>query len=842
MNKWINSAFICRYKINLMKNIFTFLLVLAASSSIFAQRSGGFSGGASSQIMGKITGQIIDSQTKEPISYASIVVKKGDKQINGTISEDDGTFKIQDLPVDKYTVLVSFVGYETSTYEAELTPKNPDFNIGSISMSGSFQQLEEVVIEGEKELIENRVDKIVYNAENDVANKGGDASDVLRRAPLLNVDVEGNVSLRGSQNVTILVNGKPSSMFASNPGDALKSIPADNIKNVEVITSPSAKYDGEGTAGIINIITKKSTPEGFAGSIDASVGNLSNRGVLNINAGRGRFGFNTSASAFYSPTREGDFKFYREDIINNQSRILQESGPNESNRLGFFGTASAFYDFNAFHSFSTSFRLRGFASDRDNLVNGSFVDPANSINQQYLRNTESENLFSGYEWSLDYIYKFPEKKGQELSLSYKIDGNVQDQEFVITQQDQVGSDQTLFQDERNVNDGNNTENTIQADYVHPVNDKVKIELGAKTILRDVESDFEFESLNTATGNYETDPNRTDVFYYEQDVVAGYLSSTAQLTDKYGLIAGVRYEYTEITGDFDVTDAPFSNDYANWLPSITVSRKIGKFNTLKASYSRRIQRPSLRVINPYIQINGNRNQSAGNPELDPELTDQFEVSYGMFIKGLAINTSLFYRKTTDIIESYLDIDDSGLSSTTFRNIGESESYGVNFFSSVTIKKNITLRGGLNVYTYIGSGTVDGVALSREAVIWDGNLNGSIKMGRGWRTDLFGFYRPPRQTLQGTNPSFSLFTMGVNKEINDKVSLGLRLVEPFFANKNFGSELKGANFIQTTDTNIPFRSFGLNLTYKFGKLDFKQRQRRTKINNQDQEGDDGSSQQF
>jgi ferric enterobactin receptor len=831
-------------KLNWMKNIFTLLIMFTVVSSVFAQRPGGYGGrSGSSQILGKITGQIIDSETKQPITYASIIVKKDEKQINGTTSGDDGSFKIQDLPVDKYTVLVSFIGYETMTFEAELTPKNPDSNLGSISLSGSFQQLEEVVIQGEKELIENKIDKIVYNAENDVANKGGDASDVLRRAPLLNVDIEGNVSLRGSQNVTILVNGKPSSMFASNPGDALKSIPADNIKSVEVITSPSAKYDGEGSAGIINIITKKSTPEGFAGSIDTSVGNLSNRGVLNINAGRGRFGFNTSASAYYSPERKGTFDYYREDIINNQSRILQEAGPNFSDRLGFFGNASAFYDFNAFHSLSTSFRLRGFSSERTNTVNGSFDDPVNNIIQNYQRETVTDNLFSGYEWSLDYIYKFPEKKGQELSLSYKLDGNVQDQNFVITQNDNIGNDAALFQDERNINNGDNKENTIQADYVHPINDKIKLELGGKAILRDVTSDFQFDTLNINSNNYLPDPTRSDLFNYNQNVGAGYISTTMQLNAKYGLIAGVRYEYTEIEGDFEVQDAPFSNNYGNVLPSITLSRKMGKFNTLKASFTRRIQRPGLRVINPYIQINNNRNVSFGNPELDPEMTDQYEISYGVFVKKFSINASLFYKKTTDIIESYLNVANDGLSTTTYRNIGESDSYGVNLFSSLTVLKIITLRGGLNIYTYNGRGTVDGLALSRDAVLWDGNLSGNIKLNKGWRIDLFGFYRAPRQTLQGTNPSFSLFTMGMNKEINEKLSLGIRLVEPFFANKVFGGELKGANFVQRTTTNIPFRSFGINISYKFGKLDFKERQRRSKINNQDQNDDGGAqNQQF
>ena len=711
-----------------MKNLFISVALLI-SFTTYAQRPGGYGGGGRpSSIKGKITGVVVDQTTNEPVSYASVVIKKGEKQINGTITGDDGTFKIQDVPVDTYEVLISFVGYETITQSVEMTEKNPDVDMGNINISGGLTELDEVVIEGEKELVETKIDKIVYNAENDVANKGGDASEVLRRAPLLNVDAEGNVSLRGSQNVQILINGKPSTMFASNPGDALKSIPADNIKNVEVITNPSAKYDGEGTAGIVNIITKKSTPEGFSGNVNASVGNLSNRGVLSINAGRGRFGFSSSGSVFYSPEREGSFDYFRQDVINGDLRTLRENGPNFSDRLGFFGTASAYYDFNAYHSLSTSFRLRGFSSDRENVVNGSFDYPAQGIAQRYQRTTSTDNLFSGYEWSLDYIYKFPDSKGQELSASYKVDGNIQDQEYLIRQADTEGSDASLFQDERNINDGDNVENTIQLDYVHPFSDKLKLEIGAKSILRDVTSDFAYDTLVLSINDYNTDQSRSDIFYYNQDVYAGYVSSTIQLGSKYGLIAGVRYERTDISGEFNVQDQPFENDYENWLPSVTLSRKLGKMNTLKAAYSRRIQRPSLRVINPYVQLDNNRSQSFGNPDLEPELTDQYEVSYGTFVKGFSLNTSLFYRRVTRIIESYLDINQEGLATTTFQNIGTNDSYGVNFFTSVSIGKSVTLRGGLNVYSYNGEGTINGQQLERQAWVWDGNLNGNIKLGR------------------------------------------------------------------------------------------------------------------
>ena len=319
-----------------MKN-FLPLVLLLISGNLFAQRPANTYRASAPSIKGKVTGRLIDAESNEPLAFASVAIydPKKNKAINGTITGDDGRFKLTNIPLGSYELQISFVGYDQKTLPVQLTPKNPDLNLNTIQMSGNLQQLEEVVVQGERELIETKIDKIVYNAEQDVANDGGDASDVLRRAPLLSVDLEGNVSLRGSQNVQILVNGKPSTMFAGNPGDALRAIPADQIKSVEVITSPSAKYDGEGTAGIINIITKKSNAEGFTGNVNLSVGNLSNRAVAGITAGKGRFGLNANGSAYYRIPQVGSTRLLRRDIIDDETRLLTEDGDNESDRLGF---------------------------------------------------------------------------------------------------------------------------------------------------------------------------------------------------------------------------------------------------------------------------------------------------------------------------------------------------------------------------------------------------------------------------------------------------------------------------------------------------------------------------
>ena len=571
------------------------IIALLQSINVFAQQRGNYGGGAS-QITGKVTGTIIDQETKEPIPYATVVIKspETDETINGVITEGDGSFKILNIKLGTYKLQVSFVGYSNLIQTIELTPKSPDVNLENLAIQTDTDVLDEVVVAGQREVIENKIDRIVYNAEQDVANAGGDASDVLRRAPLLSVDQDGNVSLRGSSNVQILINGKPSSMFGASPGDALSLIPADQIKSVEVITSPSAKYDGEGTAGIINIITKKQTPQGFAGNVNLTAGTRSNRGVLGLNAGAGRFGFNANASSYYSWPQTSINEFYQKTTNDAGEVIIREqNGGNLRDRLGYFGNMGAFYDFNAFHSLSTAFRLRGSNSNSrgTNLVEETFPTFSNS----YDRFTDNFSQNAGYEWSLDYIMKFPDQPGRELSASYKIDGNISNTRFEISQLAAAPN----YEVANNDNEGDNQENTIQVDYVHPFGENFKLETGFKSILRDITSDFKFETKPEFSNEYQVVNDRTDLFFYNQDVYAGYISSQYNITKKLGLIAGVRYEYTGLNGSFrDATEQDFDEQsYENWLPSVIVSQKLGKVTTVKASYNRRIQRPSLGNVNP-----------------------------------------------------------------------------------------------------------------------------------------------------------------------------------------------------------------------------------------------------
>ncbi len=797
-----------------MKRFFILVFsLLMISSGTFAQRGRGMKGKNMQQTLkGYISGNVIDSISGETVEFAVVEVlsNRSGKQINGALSDENGHFKIEDVKTGKYKVKVSFLGYKPKIVDnVELTLKNPDKKLGDIFISPSSNMLNEVQIVDQRSLVESKIDKIVYNVSKDPTLTGGDATDVLRKVPMLSVDMDGNVSLRGSSKVKILLNGKPSGLFADDVGEALQMFPADEIKKVEVLTSPGAKYDGEGSAGIINIVTKKGIIKGIKGSVRSFFGDKMESLHGSLAVGKGRFGLNTRIGARYKIPATSTNEFYRETYRDGNTLVYKQNGNSKVSRLGVGGVIGGFYDFNAYNSINTNLRLRGHGYETDG-----FLDVENS-NDKYKRYTSGLRSRSTYNWTTDYTKKFKRNKEQKLVLASQVEGNIQKN----NNEKYYDYDPTI---ERNDNNGLNREITLQIDYVHPVNQVVKFEVGGKTILRDLTSDFSRIYTLKPSNVDSIDKSNTDIFYYDQNVYAGYLSGTFNLPHRWGMIAGVRYEHTQIKGDFDTFEKKFTNDYDNWFPSITLSKRFKDFSSLKFSYNLRIHRPSLTYINPFVDNKDPYNISYGNPYIAPENTQQYEIGYSKFMKGSMINMSVYYRNTDDVIESYLFIDSAGVSNTTYYNIGKTDYYGINIFASVKLMKIIELRGNFDINKYYISGDVNNENLKNEGYIYNGFLSSNITIFKDWKAEIWGFFRSPRYTLQGKNPSFSMFSLGVQKEIfNKKGKIGLRLVEPFKADKEFVTELEGSNFYQKNVLSVPFRSIGISFSYSFGKLDFKER---------------------
>jgi outer membrane receptor protein involved in Fe transport len=521
--------------------------------------------------------------------------------------------------------------------------------------------LEEVTVQGQRDLIEEKVDRTIYNAENDKTTIGGDASDVLRRVPMLSVDLDGNVSMRGSQNIRVLIDNKPSTIAASSIADALKQIPADEIKSVEVITSPSAKYDAEGSGGIINIITKKNNLQGASLSVNSSAGMRGSNLGLNASLRRGKMGWTLGGHGRGGYNINGAFNNEQEVISpdGTVSNILQSADTRTNMLMGRYNFGWD-YEINKFNwvSASVGYGLFNFKNKQDNLLSETYMEEV--LINSLLRQVNMDNLSNNIDFNFNYTRTF-EKPQKEFSILGLYSRNNRTNDFVNSLFDQ---DFDLISSRtKNENASNNQEFTLQLDYITPIGsgDTQILEYGAKNILRKATSDYAYFIADGAEGPYEQldDVQLSNEFNYQQNVTAGYLSYTLGFLKDYTLKTGLRYEYTTIDADFKTEQTAEIPAYGTLVPSLNLSRKLKNGNMVKAAYNRRIQRPSLQFLNPNIEASNPLQISQGNPLLDPEFTDNYELAYNTYYKEASINLSTFFRNSSGSIQSVRTVQDDGV---------------------------------------------------------------------------------------------------------------------------------------------------------------------------------------
>ncbi len=841
-----------------MKRLLILILILGSFVTARAQYPGG--GGGSSTV-GKISGTLVDSVSKQPLMYASVALFRatGKAPINGVLTDDKGSFKIDGVKPGDYKIRITYVGYpEKFVGGVTTTDSKPDKNMGQIFVKSSAKTLNEVSVTAQAPLIENKIDKIVYNAEKDLTATGGNATDVLQKVPLVAVDINGNVSLRGDQNVRVLINGKPSGATSASLSDVLKTIPADQIKSIEVITSPSAKYDAEGSAGIINIITKQKNMSGISGSISGGIGTRQNNGNFNLNYNKNRFSLSINAGGNYTWPQTSLTGFFNDiQPVDTVHTSTTSNGTNYVKRYGAIGNVSANYDFNAYNSLHTNIRLNqgGFNTVADNqsqftnLLPTHYDSLKNDLSHQYSSHGLGHNSFGGFDWNLDYTHKF-KTEGEELDISTQWSHSRTVTDFT----NYYSATAQLPDSKANIN-GLNNEYTLQVDYTKPINKVFKLEAGGKEILRRlVGTQDAFASDPGTPDGFIADNVNSSVYDYNQDVTAAYGVLTITLPKGYSILVGARDEVTNISGNpqtltSDTTLRSFSNSYNTFIPSLTIQKKLSATQTIKLAYSKRITRPSLTFLNPYDNKTNILAQTEGNPRLSPEISQTFEFDYVTFIKSSVINMSVYYKHTGGLIESIaaptlIKVDSATAAQpgtlTTYHNIGNNNSFGGSFFGSVSPIRNVTLRANINAYTYkpdpsglfLRDQTQNGTYMQ-----YNGFAMAEWDLKSGFIAQVFTFGSSPRHTIQGTNPSFSILGMGVRQQfMKKKASLGINVLEPFNKYKNFNSNLSSPGFTQNSTFQFPFRSVGLTFQYSFGKTTFTAD--KNKINNDDtKQGDQG-----
>lgn len=787
---------------------------------------------------GKITGVVMDGA--QPVEFATVALtgQTSDKPLNGAICDDKGKFTITKVSNGTYRLIISFIGYENVVVDnIVITDKKGTFDAGTIKMASVSKELDAVVVEGQRTLVEEKVDRTIYNAESDQTTKGGDATDVLKRVPMLSVDMDGNVSLRGNSNIRVLINNKPSTITATSVADALKQIPADQIKTVEVITSPSAKYDAEGSAGIINIVTKKNTLQGLTLNVDGSAGYRGSNLSLNSSYRKGKMGFSLGGfgrSGYNINGRFTNSQLTTSTTDGSQSLNLQQADTRSNNLFGSLQAAWD-YDINKNNSLTASIRYgtRNNWGYQDNLLTSIYQN--NILNSTNLRDVTTTGLSGNIDASLNYTHTF-NKPQRELSLMTLYSRNDGTNDFVNALLSE--SDMSILSRLKNQNRAINEEVTVQADYQTPIATTQMLEFGVKNISRQASSDYQYFAANGATDPYvpATNSNLANVFNYNQNITAGYVAYTYSSKSGYSIKAGTRYEYTNINANFASEKGPVTiPSYGVMVPSFNISRKLNNGSTLKAAYNRRIQRPSIQFLNPNIQASNPYSISYGNPNLGPEYTNNYELSYSTFIKSTNFNFSTFVRDTEDAIQSIRTVKGDTIT-TTYQNIGKENAYGGSIFVNSTIGEKLTLSGGTDIYYAVLNNNDPNPLYNAHNEGWVASYRifGNYNMGKGYGLQFFSFYRGRQVQLQGIQGSFYVYSLSIRKDLpNKKGSIGFGAEQFLTPVMRINSTTSSPVITQNSTNEIRNLNFKITFSFRLGKMSFDNapRKRKKSVENDD-----------
>lgn len=797
----------------------------------------------------KITGKILEKGTEAPVPYASVALldPESGQTKAWAVADFDGEFVLSNFGVGTYQIQINLLGFDRYlTSEIMITESSPVYDLGNVILVAEAVALEEVTVVGQRDLIEEKVDRTIYNAENDKTLIGGDATDVMRRVPMLSVDMDGNVSMRGSSNILVLINGKQSAIVATNVSEALKQIPAEEIKSIEVITSPSAKYDAEGTGGVINIVTKKNNLQGATLNINSSAGlRYSNLG-LNANLKQGKMGWTLGGFGRAGYNIIGSFD-NNQKVANADGTTLNILQAADTRNNWKFGRYNLGWDYDIdkynFMTASVSFGLRNMNNRQDGLLTETFFEE--QLVSSLLRDVDIRNLNNNVDVNFNYTKTY-DKPQKEFSISSLYSQNNLTNDFVNSLYNGTFTD--IASRIKNNNLGRNQEFTVQLDYVNPLGSGKNqiLEYGAKNILRRAQSDFAYFTAEGSDGEFIQidDIAFSNEFTYDQNVTAGYVSYTATVLKNYGLKAGLRYEYTAIDADFRnaeiETDIP---SYGLFVPSLNLSRKFQKGNMIKAAYNRRVQRPFLNFLNPNINAANPQQISQGNPLLDPELTDNYEISYSTFTKGMTLNFTSYFRNTTGSIQPVRTVMDDDVIFTTFENIGQERAYGFSVFSNINLSGKFSLNGSIDgYYADLNNGLEDPLyAASNQGFVLSGRLFANYTLPKNWQLQSFAFMNGRRVQLQGSAGGFGMYSLNINKQFNERRgSIGFGAENFFTTEFRIRNELQTPNIMQQSVIGMRNMNFKVNFNYRIGKLSKEpSRRKRRGVSNDDvKEGGEGA----
>lgn len=790
---------------------------------------------ANAQSTFRITGRVIDSVTRQSIEYTTLTIsdRTTKKVVSGAITDTSGQFAVQGIQSGIYSTSIEFIGYRKKIIDSvAVTAKN--LSLGTILLSPAGQTLKAVTISGSAPIIENKIDKLVYNAANDITAQGGMALDILKKVPQVNVDIDGNVELQGNANIRFLINGKPSSVFGNSITDALAAIPASQIKSIEVITSPGAKYDAQGTGGIINIILKDNKIQGINGSINLSGGTRLNNASANLNIRHGSWGINTYLSGnkqipSHTPATQDRLST---DNAGSVTHLVQD-GYTDFERDGYQGGIGFDWSITKHDNITASLSYNHYGNGGSGITRIT-EDSAGLSVPAITRNSTSNFHTNSIDASLNYKKEF-KKEGQELNMLYSASIGRPHSDY----------SQTLTSDINNLpyngtisnNPGTDNEQAVSIDYTHPVSSKVNVEAGAKAQLQDITSIADVNDLRPLSHDYVHDAGQSYHLQYNRQVYAAYGSVSMPLSSFLKMKAGLRYEYTNTKIDFPNTSVPA---YNSLVPSVTFSHDFTN-GFIKLSYSRRLERPDYGDINPFLNRSDPYNITTGNPFLKPEIGNNTELglnkSFGksgnVYIALIERINTQDHKRITTFYPEYQAGDSvlTNVSVTNVQNTGTEYNTGINVSGSYNIKEKLSLRGNVfathrYLMTSIGNGNIDAGIRLRV------NLNISYVFPHNLVAEAFGNYNSATNNIQGRSPQNVSYTMAFRKQFwGKKASIGVTATNLFNEYTRQVTTINTSSYTSYSVRSVPYRSIGISFTYKFGKLEFKKnKEEENYLNNQ------------
>ena len=810
-----------------MKNILLITLVVMTTFA-FGQR--GMRGGMSRQQMdpkkvpkiGVVYGTVIDSASGSPIAYASVSIinNRSNTIMTGGITTEDGEFNIKEIPLGRHKVVIEYIGYK----KQELGPytfmpfgdNQTEYNLETISLNQTTLQMAGVEVEGDRPLFVQTAEKRVFNVEKNSLSTGGNAIDALRQVPGIEVDPDDNVSLRGSSKVNLMIDGKPSSIAGGDIKSLLQSIPSANIADIEVMTNPGAKYDPEGMAGIINIVLKENKFAGLNGNINTggdSQGGTNLSGQVNyrttafnsfINLGMNDRKRISSGNSL----RTMDFPAFRNSL--DQESESNSGGPNLFIKTGF----EYFIDPSQSLAISTTISNGGRENDGT-----TYTLDSGPGDRKFTRISSSNSDRNGYDVNLNYDKKFKNPKQKFTSYARFSDGlNDGLNEYYNT--DNGGIDYVNSDRATNGKDGISSGYDFKLDYVHPFSEDSKLEVGFSSKSTDRGDTQIAEIFDESTNSFIADREFSNEFIYNETVHAAYLQYGGSI-GFFGINAGGRYETVDMLSELKTTNETFKNPYSSFYPSLSVTFGAPQLLQIQTSYSKRVNRPRSRMLNPFSSRQDSKNLRVGNPFLKPEYTDSFEINLSRFSRGLSLSLGGYYRHTTDKMQRHKEMRADGVSVATYANITDQKTQGIDYSIVGSLGRKLRLMFSGSVYwdeinTELYGSDYDNTSQGqrlRFTTMW--NMNPTTEFM------FFMFYMPARDIAIGRMDAMSFSSMSLKKKfMEERFNLTLNVSDPFNLS-GFSFYTEGENWQQQASRNWSSRTVRLTLEYRFGKMEDKSR---------------------